>query len=113
MEDQQLISATEKERALSEQIVLKNDEWVASHSIAPYFLDTVWQEATEILEEKGLSIREGGWTIKTTLNQAHQQAAEAAIEKNMPEGELQVGFVSMDVKNGFVTALVGGRDYPA
>ncbi|HWL22856.1 MAG TPA: transglycosylase domain-containing protein [Ureibacillus sp.] len=111
MEDQQLISANEKERAISEHIALKNDEWIASNKVAPYFLDTVWQEATQIIEQKGLNIREGGWTIKTTLNQAHQQAAEAAIEKNMPESDLQVGFVSMDVNNGFVTAMVGGRDY--
>nr|WP_106783436.1 transglycosylase domain-containing protein [Lysinibacillus timonensis] len=110
MEEQNKINTAEKERALSQQIVLKNDEWVA-HSIAPYFLDTVWQEATQILEEKGLSIREGGWTIKTTLNQAHQKAAEEAIASNMPESELQVGFVSMDVDTGQVTALVGGRDY--
>ena len=111
MEDQQKITATEKNRALSEQLVFKNDEWVASFSIAPYFLETARQEATEILESKGLNIREGGWTIKTTLNQAHQQAAEAAVEKHMPDSELQVGFVSMDVDTGFVTALVGGRDY--
>lgn len=111
MEDQQLISATEKERALSQQIVLKNDEWIASQTIAPYFLDTVWQEATEVLAEKGLNIREGGWTIKTTLNQSHQKAAEEAVANNMPDSELQVGFVSMDVDTGHVTALVGGRDY--
>ncbi len=29
----------------------------------------------------------------------------------MPENDLQVGLVSMDSENGFVTALVGGRDY--
>ena len=29
----------------------------------------------------------------------------------MPDNELQVGFVSMDADTGFVTALVGGRDY--
>ncbi|SOC34683.1 1A family penicillin-binding protein [Ureibacillus acetophenoni] len=111
MEDQKMISATEKERAQSQQIVLKNDEWIASRKIAPYFLDTVWQEATNILEKQGLNIREGGWTIRTTLNQAHQQAAEEAVEKHMPDNELQVGFVSMDVEKGYVTALVGGRDY--
>ena len=29
----------------------------------------------------------------------------------MPKTDLQVGLVSMDSENGFVTALVGGRDY--
>lgn len=111
MEEQNKISSTEKERALSEKIVLKNDQWTASKSIAPYFLDVAWQEAAEILEKKKLNISSGGWIIKTTLNQAHQKAAEEAINKNMPDNDLQVGLVSMDVQTGQVTALVGGRDY--
>ncbi|MBM7608987.1 1A family penicillin-binding protein [Lysinibacillus composti] len=111
MEDQKIISSAEKERAVTEEIVMKNEEFLSSKTIAPYFLDVVWQEATDILEKKHMNISEGGWVIKTTLNQAHQKAAEEAVAKNMPEGELQVGFVSMDVKTGQVTALVGGRDY--
>lgn len=111
MADQQKITASDKERAVSEEIVFKNEEWVANKSVAPYFLDVVWQEATEILEDKNINISGGGWVIKTTLNQAHQQAAEKAVTQNMPDSDLQVGFVSMDVKTGHVTALVGGRDY--
>lgn len=111
MEDQQYITADERKRANSEEIVLKNDQWTASNSVAPYFLDTVWQEASEILEKENLNIIEGGWTIKTTLNQAHQKAAEEAIADNMPDSDLQVGFISMDVETGHVTALVGGRNY--
>lgn len=111
MEDQQYITADERKRANTEEIVLKNDQWAASNSVAPYFLDTVWQEASEILEKENLNIVEGGWVIKTTLNQAHQKAAEEAIADNMPDSDLQVGFVSMDVETGHVTALVGGRNY--
>lgn len=111
MENQQKITVAEKERALAEPIILKNEQWTKAKSIAPYFLDVVWQEATEILKEKNLNIREGGWIITTTLNQAHQKAAEEAIKNNMPDNDLQVGFVSMDVETGQVTALVGGRDY--
>ncbi|TQE90854.1 transglycosylase domain-containing protein [Ureibacillus terrenus] len=111
MEEQNKITPEQKERALSEKIVLKNDQWTASKSVAPYFLDVAWQEAEKILEEKNLNIRAGGWVIKTTLNPAHQKAAEEAIEKNMPKNDLQVAFVSMDVKTGQVTSLVGGRNY--
>ena len=111
MENQGKISAEEKSRAMNEQLVYKSDEWMASKSIAPYFEDVVWAEASEILESQGIDISEGGWTIKTTLNQAHQQAAEKAVAQHMPETDLQVGLVSMDSENGFVTALVGGRDY--
>lgn len=111
MNDQGKITSEEKERAVAEVITLKNGDWVATKSIAPYFADVVRAEATEILATKNLNFSEGGWTIQTTLNQAHQKAAEQAVEKNMPESELQVGFVSMNTDNGFVTALVGGRDY--
>lgn len=111
MNEQNKITAEEKTRAAEEQVVLKSDEWIATKSIAPYFLDFVWDEATDILAEKNISISEGGWTIQTTLNQAHQRAAENAVKNNMPNNELQIGFVSMDVEKGFVTALVGGRDY--
>lgn len=111
MADQGKITEDEKTRATSEQVVLKSDQWIASKSIAPYFLDAVREEATDILKSKNLSINEGGWTIQTTLNQAHQRAAENAIKTNMPNSDLQVGFVSMDAHTGYVTALVGGRDY--
>lgn len=111
MDNQNYISSEEKERANNEEIILENDQWTATKSIAPYFLDVSWQEAADLLEKEHLNIREGGWTIKTTLNQAHQKAAEEAIADNMPDSDLQVGFVSMDVETGAVTALVGGRDY--
>ncbi|HEY4623631.1 PBP1A family penicillin-binding protein [Solibacillus sp. FSL R7-0668] len=111
MNEQGKITDEEKSHAQKEQVALKSDEWIATKSIAPYFLDVVWEEASDILAEKNLNISEGGWTIQTTLNQAHQRAAEKSIEKNMPNSDLQVGFVSMDADTGFVTALVGGRDY--
>ena len=111
MLNQQKITQEQHDAALAEQLVYKNEDWTTSKSIAPYFLEAVRSEASKILEQKNLSMSEGGWTIKTTLNQAHQQAAEQAIEKNMPNSELQVGFVSMNPFTGHVTALVGGRDY--
>jgi len=111
MADQGAITQDERTRAEEERLVLKNDTWVASKSVAPYFLDVAWQEASEILKAKNLDISEGGWTIQTTLNLGHQQAAEEAVAKNMPANDLQTGFVSMQSKTGAVTALVGGRDY--
>ena len=111
MADQGAITQDEKTRAESEQLVLKNDSWVATKSVAPYFLDVAWQEASEILKSKNLDISEGGWTIQTTLDPGHQKAAEEAVAKNLPANDLQASFVSMESKTGAVTALVGGRDY--
>ncbi|MFJ7731274.1 transglycosylase domain-containing protein [Lysinibacillus sp. NPDC097231] len=113
MADQGAITQDDKSRAESEQLVLKNDSWVATKSVAPYFLDVAWQEASEILKSKNLDISEGGWTIQTTLDIGHQKAAEEAVAKNMPADDLQTAFVSMKSNTGAVTALVGGRDYSA
>lgn len=113
MEDQQFITAEQRKRAVEEKYVLKTEDSVVKKKMAPYFLDEVWKEASEIVQKKGHRIEEGGWTIETTLNRQHQQAAEEIIEKWMPEGELQIGFISMEPKTGYVTAMVGGRDYAA
>ena len=111
MAEQGAITTAEKTRAQQEAIVLKNDKWVAPKSIAPYFIDAARKEAGKILKSKNLDISEGGWTIQTTLNTAHQKAAEAAVTDNMPANDLQAAFVSMKSKTGAVTALVGGRNY--
>ena len=111
MENQQKITTEQKERAYNENFVLKAEDSLVKQKTAPYFLEEVWKEATDIALEKGRRIEEGGWTIETTLNKQHQQVAEQMIEKWMPEGELQVGFVSMEPDTGFVTAMVGGRDF--
>lgn len=111
MKDQNKISEEEKNKAISEQLVYKNEDWKTNNIVAPYFLDVVWAEAEDILADQNLSISEGGWTIQTTLNLAHQKAAEDVIADNMPNNDLQVGFVSVEPNTGYVTALVGGRDY--
>lgn len=111
MENQQFITADQRERAVDEKYVLKTEDSLVKKKTAPYFLEEVWKEATDILQKKGRRIEEGGWTIETTLNRNHQQAAEEVVEKWMPEGELQIGFVSMEPKTGYVTAMVGGRNF--
>lgn len=111
MNSQGMISQEEEDRAKNEQIVLKNEEWIATKSVAPYFLDEAWEEAERILKNKGRAIAEGGWTIETTLNRHHQQVAEHAMNDWMPTNNLEVGFISMEPKTGFVTALIGGRNY--
>ncbi|AMX00858.1 transglycosylase domain-containing protein [Rummeliibacillus stabekisii] len=111
MRNKEMITEEAKERAQNENLTFKYDEWDSDKMNAPYFVDTVWAEAKKILEKNGRNIAEGGWTIQTTLNPLHQKAAEEAVEKNMPNSGLQVGFVSMDPKTGYVTSLVGGTHY--
>lgn len=111
MTQEGFISAEEQQAALANPVVLKNNEWKASNSQAPYFLDAAWVEASEILDGLGRNIDTGGWEIYTTLNKTHQAAAEKAVANQMPNNDLQVGFVSIDQQTGYITALVGGRNY--
>lgn len=111
MEEFDYISTAQKERAVEERIVLKTESWKDMKQVAPYFLDAAWQQAEDILASKGRVPAEGGWQIRTTLNQQHQQAAEQAIKQAMPANDLQVGFISMAADTGFVTSMIGGVDF--
>ncbi|WP_342536873.1 PBP1A family penicillin-binding protein [Sporosarcina sp. FSL K6-3508] len=111
MEKYGYITSSQKERASTGAIVLKTESWKETKQVAPYFLDAAWQQAEEILAEKGRVPAEGGWTIRTTLDQQHQQTAENVIKEWMPENELQVGFVSMEADTGYITSMVGGVDF--
>lgn len=113
MEEQGFVSSDQRERAATQSLVLKNEDWSSSKDIAPYFLNEVWQQAEQILTDKGRYPAEGGWTIKTTLDMMHQKTAEEVIANRMPKSDLQIGFVAMKPETGEVTAMVGGRDYTA
>ncbi|WP_017381750.1 transglycosylase domain-containing protein [Paenisporosarcina sp. TG-14] len=111
MESEGMATSEAIVRARDENIVLKNEEWQATKSVAPYFLNEAWNEAERILKSKGRMIAEGGWTIETTLNTQHQKVAEEVVADWMPNNDLEVGFISMEPKTGYVTALIGGRSY--
>ncbi|WP_406686045.1 transglycosylase domain-containing protein [Rossellomorea vietnamensis] len=79
---------------------------------APYFQDVVKSILRSDLGIEERTIEMGGLKVYTTLNPDHQKVAEKVVKKQIPdESEIQLGFVSMNPKNGYVTALVGGRDY--
>lgn len=79
--------------------------------IAPYFRDYVRKEllALGITEDE---LETGGLRVYTTLDSRAQQAAEAAIGKNIPaDGDLQAALVSIDPRSGDIKAMVGGKNY--
>ncbi len=79
---------------------------------APYFQDMVKSILRSDLGIEERTIEMGGLKVYTTLNPDHQKVAEKVVKEQIPdESEIQLGFVSMNPKNGYVTALVGGRDY--
>ena len=87
-----------------------------------YFKEDVRRQ---LIERFGAErVAQGGLRVFTTIDLAMQQAAEAAvqqglkdIEKTLPKkrretGEpLQAGLIAIDPSNGFVRAMVGGRDF--
>ena len=57
------------------------------------------------------AFNEGGFIIHTTLDMRIQRLAEDIIEERLSESELQAALVSIDPRNGYIKAMVGGRDY--
>lgn len=57
----------------------------------------------------------GGLKVYTTLDVSMQEAAEAAArEKEQAAGDnYEVAMVAIDPENGYIKALVGGKDYDA
>ncbi|WP_181347760.1 transglycosylase domain-containing protein [Thalassobacillus sp. CUG 92003] len=79
--------------------------------VAPYFQDTVIQEAQGILKLNREEIEAGGYHIYTTLDEEHQQRLEENVAEHIADdSEIEAGGMVMD-KSGAVTALIGGRDY--
>ncbi|MDQ0214187.1 1A family penicillin-binding protein [Oikeobacillus pervagus] len=81
-------------------------------SVAPYFQDVVKNLLKTKLNIDDRTIDLGGLRVYTTLNTKQQKIAEKAVQETIsPDSEIQLGFVAMNPKNHYVTALVGGRDY--
>jgi penicillin-binding protein 2D len=79
---------------------------------APYFQDVVKSILRSDLGIEERTIEMGGLKVYTTLDTDHQKVAEKVVKEQIPvESDIQLGFVSMNPKNGHVTALVGGRSY--
>lgn len=79
---------------------------------APYFQDAVKNALKNQLNLDERTIALGGLKVYTTLDLKQQQAAEKQIQETVAsDSEIQVGLIAMDPKNGYVKAMVGGRDY--
>ena len=115
MYDQKLIDTTEYIDALATPITL-NESSIAdveqySSRIAPYFIDYVKQN---LYNQKftDYDVFKGGLRIYTTLDIDLQKRAEDAFKKVFPENiGPSYSLVSTDPENGYIYALVGGKDY--
>ncbi|HEY5500379.1 MAG TPA: PBP1A family penicillin-binding protein [Candidatus Humimicrobiaceae bacterium] len=81
-----------------------------STDFAPYFVEYVKQE---LIKNYGVNkVFRGGFEIYTTLDPNMQVYAQDAINEILPDPEDPTGaMVAMDPTNGFIKAMVGGRDF--
>ncbi|MDT8901467.1 transglycosylase domain-containing protein [Anaeroselena agilis] len=95
------ISQEQAEAAQREPIVLAGKKRRVVQ--ASYFLDYV---AKELVGRYGANrVYKGGLKVYTTLDINLQQAAEAVL------GKFQGAVLSLDPRNGYIRAMVGGRNY--
>ncbi len=105
---------TDQERVLAKEkaLTIVGEHQHSALLTAPYFQDAVRQILKNHLQIDERTMELGGLKVYTTLDREKQKIAEETIAQRMSEdSDIQVGFVAMDPRNGYVKAMVGGRDY--
>lgn len=106
-----MISAAEQEEALAEHI--EPQARTEAFQQAPYFVAEIikyfknkYPNGMEMLYSSGL-------TIQTTLDLYMQKSAENALEQGLAKvnPEINGALVAVDPKNGYIKAMVGGRNW--
>lgn len=78
---------------------------------APHFISLAVADAKDALGIQENELVLGGYKITTTLDPAMQKAAEDAVAKYLPKGDLEVALVAIDPKTGEIKAMIGGRNF--
>ena len=128
MLDAKAITRDEYDRALRTQVEIY-DGLRAAEPHGRYFKEEVRRQ---LVEKFGAErVAQGGLRVFTTIDLAMQQAAEAAVQLGLRDIDLstrrpratrandslkakeplQAALIAIDPKNGFVRAMVGGRDF--
>ncbi len=106
-----IITLKQSKNAFKEPLSLASQEF--SYSKYPYFVDYV----SYLLRQKygDNVVRRAGLKVYTTLDPTVQKIAEDTIIKGVKSvaysGVKQGALVSINVKNGYIQAIVGGVDY--
>ena len=104
------ISQEEYEEAIKMPIITQRPREETEEGFALYFVEYIKQE---LIERYGVErVFKGGFEIYTTLDPEMQIAAENAINQILPDPEdLSAALVAMDPRNGYIKAMVGGKDF--
>ncbi|ETI69843.1 transglycosylase domain-containing protein [Neobacillus vireti] len=96
----------------AEKLTITGSHTAQRVKVAPYFQDAVKNALKNQLHLDDRTIALGGLKVFTTLDLNQQEAAERQVQQYVSNSsEIQVGLVAMDPKNGYLKAMVGGRDY--
>lgn len=101
--------------ALNEPLKLNDKPRIYSFNKAPYFIDFVLRELTDIGFDE-TEISQGGLKIYTTLNYKDQLAADEAITNGLKNAGLradktQMALFAFSPTTGKILAYVGGKNY--
>lgn len=109
MVEEEMISEREKQAALQEKLVYGRNAYVAGD--APYFIALVKDYLINKYGQR--MVYQGGLRVSTTLDLDMQKAANQAVTTGLEDKDkdLQVALVAVDVRNGEIRAMVGGRNY--
>ena len=108
MREAGFIDDLQLQNANASPLLLKPAEPKYWTSRAPYFTSWVAQELPKVLSPEDLEV--GGLTIRTSLNMAWQEGAQATINKHA-RGDMEGAVVSMEPGTGLVRTMVGGKDF--
>lgn len=97
--------------AKGESLSFKQNEARKTNNI-DYFIDYVWDEATEQLHLKKHTLAKQKVKIETTLDLRLQQYSDQLLEGDSLLGsELQIGSIALEPKTGAIRQMTGGKDY--
>ncbi|MEO6866758.1 MAG: transglycosylase domain-containing protein, partial [Gaiellales bacterium] len=105
---QEIISKKEHADAIATPIKLQPTKVFRQRKL-PYVFDFVEQEL--IKQFGSASVRQGGLTIRTTVDPGLQKVAERAVKNNLPAGGPSGAIAVLDTKTGQIRALASTSSY--
>ena len=115
MVSQGWLTAADRAAATMPQVQAKAPSRILSGPTG-YIAVAVRRELATKLQLSNEDIDRGGLRITTTINKKAQDAAIAAVEKNMPKTKAEgvyAGLVAVRPGDGAIVAMYGGADYQA
>ncbi|MDU4696539.1 MAG: PBP1A family penicillin-binding protein [Paenibacillus sp.] len=106
------ITQQEADQAYEAMLKFQSPKQQSPTDKAPYFRDYIRNVVVGELGFDETLLEHGGLNIYTTLDPDAQQAAEAAVASELGNApELEAALISIDPRNGYVKAMVGGANY--